>query len=176
MNTSNEKPLPSTVKFFIGRVIPWSVVLIGALALYVGLCNVLNARESTAWPSVEGKVSKSEVRMQLGSGGGQSIESTVTYHADIEYDYAVNGENLQGTRIAFGDLGTEDRSDADAISDKYPEGTIVTVYYKPKEHQVSLLEPGLRTSTWFPVFLGIPFLLIGLTLVVVLSKIIKSMA
>ncbi|RLA49984.1 MAG: hypothetical protein DRR42_14330, partial [Gammaproteobacteria bacterium] len=138
--------------------------------------NVLNARASTSWPSVEGKVSKSEVRMQLASGGEQSVNNPVTYHADIGYDYTVDGENFKGSRIAFGDLGTAERSDADAISDKYPLDISVTVYYKPNEHQVSLLEPGLRTSVWFPVFLGIPFLLIGLALLVFLSKIIKSMA
>ncbi len=176
MNTSNNKPLSLTAKFLFGRIIPLIVVLIGALALYLGISNVLNAIASTSWPSAVGKISKSEVIMRRGSGGGQSVSTSVTYHADIEYDYAVDGENIKGSRIVFGDLGTADRSDADAISDKYPKGTSVTVYYKPNEHEVSLLEPGLRTSAWLPVFLGVPFLLIGLAWIVFFPKIIKDKA
>ncbi len=149
---------------------PWSAVLLGILALYVGISNVLNARESSSWPSVEGKITKSEVRIRVGSSGEQSVSSSATYHADIEYDYAVEGENLKGTRIAFGDLGTADPADADTIRDKYPKGTDVTVYYKPKEPQLSLLEPGLKISAWFPVFFGIPFLLVGVALLGALSK------
>ncbi len=176
MNTSNKKPLPSAVKFFFGRVIPWSMVLIGTLALYVGIRNVLNARESTSWASVEGKISKSDVRIQIGSSGDQAGTSSASYHADIEYDYAVDGKNFKGSRITFGEFGTADRSDAETIRNKYPEGISVTVYYKPNDYQVSLLEPGLRTSVWVPVFFGIPFLLIGLALFFLIPKTIKSTA
>ncbi len=176
MNTSNAKPLPWILTFIFARVLPWSVVLIGALALYIGISNVLNAKASTSWPSVEGRISKSEIRVQHGTSGGQSVSSSVSYQADIEYDYTVDGEMLKGSRIGFEDLGTADRSDAETVRNRYPEGISVTVYYKPNEHQISLLEPGLRTPAWFPVFFSIPFLLIGLALVVFPPKATKSTA
>ncbi len=174
MNTSNKKPLPATVKFFFGRVMPGTLVLIGALALYIGISNVLNARASRSWPSVKGKISKSDVRIQTGSSGDQAVSSSASYHADIEYDYLVDRKKFKGSRITFGDFGTADRSDAETIRSKYPEGISVTVYYKSNDYQVSLLEPGLRTSVWVPVFFGAPFLLLGLALLVLIPKKIKS--
>ncbi len=176
MHTSNEKPLPSAVKFFFGKVMPLGLALIGILAIYIGIRNVLNASASTSWPSVDGKISKSDVRMQTGSSGGQDVSSSGTYQADIEYDYVVDGEHLKGSRIAYGDHGTADRSYADSISSMYPEGISVTVFYKPDDHQVSLLEPGLSTSAWVPVFFGTPFLLIGIILLVFIPMTKKSTA
>ena len=176
MNASNTKPIPQMVKFFFGKIIPFGMVLVGALALYVGISNVLMARASTTWPSVAGIISKSDVRIHVGSSGDQVGSSSATYHADIEYDYVVDGKKFKGSRITLGDFGTADRADADSICNKYPEGIRVTVYYKPNDYQEALLEPGLRTSTWVPVYFGIPFLLIGLALLVFIPKTNKSTA
>ena len=76
--------------------------------------------------------------------------------------------------MSFGDLGTNDPSLAPDIVDRYPEGKRVTVSYNAEDPQESLLEPGLKAGSWFFIWLGLPFLLIGILMVKFLPKLVNT--
>lgn len=78
-------------------------------------------------------------------------ETEIEYYPRVEYRYTVDGETYTDTRIFHstqvnneeGELrGKEydERSDAQDIVDKYPEGGTAQVYYDPSDPSTSYLE------------------------------------
>jgi len=135
--------------------------------MFLGVQEVFNGWKSAKWPTVEGKVTTSSVEAQASTD-----KRSLTYHAKIVYDYAVDGKRFSGDRVAFGALGTDDPSHAQAIVDRYSQGKSVSVFDNPDDQQESLLEPGLKAGAWFFIWLGVPFFLIGVAMVKFFPKLV----
>ncbi len=90
----------AATRLFLGRVFPWSVLLIGAAALYLGVANTLAARASRDWPAVEGTVVRASVVRELTSSSGSSTAGTL-WRPTVNYEYVVAGARYEGERIAF---------------------------------------------------------------------------
>lgn len=147
-------------RFFFARIFPWFIVLAGSFAVYLGLTTVLKAQESTDWPSVKGKIVKSGIRTERGTSSS-ATSSRNSYHADIVYEYLTGEGAYTGRRVSFGEYGREDEIHATQVSEKYPEGETVDVYYDPDQPTESVLEPGSQGVPWFFLALGFPILLFG---------------
>jgi hypothetical protein len=157
-------------QFFFARIFPWFIVFVGAIAIYLGFISVQKAIQSTDWPSVKGKVVESGIRTERSMGTSSGAASRVSYHANVVYEYDVIGKLYTGRKVSYGEYGRENEVHATRISDKYPKGETVDVYYDPDEPAESVLEPGSHGLPWLYIAIGFPFLLFGGALAYFLPK------
>ena len=130
-------------------------VLLGIVKIFLGTLDVNNATGSDSWPSVKGIITKSYVSLHY------DIESSTTsYSPMIEYTYTVDGKDYSNNRRTY-KADSEDHEWVDTTLSDYPKGIIVQVHYKPEDHSVSVLEPGLFASTYDGIHTGLFFIAIG---------------
>lgn len=146
----------------LGGLILGSVFLVigYVVAFSFGKPIVDKAKASERWPTVEGRITTSEVRQQRGSDG------KVAHSASVGYDYEVEGQKLLGDTVWFGGNFSSSSSDlARRTVDKYPVGKQVQVYHDPANPEVSVLEPGAFWSSYLVYGIGLLFLGFGVLLV-----------
>jgi hypothetical protein len=95
------------------------------------------ANEHSSWLITEGRVISSRV----GTYGRVEERS---YKAEVVYGYSVGGTNYSSESISAEDNRHSDYFTAAQIVNHYPKGKRVTVYYKPGNPAVTLLEPAKR--------------------------------
>jgi hypothetical protein len=117
--------------------------------IVVTILLLVQAGESSGWPSTPGKIIESRVEQQRSGGGRQlSLDGPVqegavyTWAAEIRYEYSVEGKDHVGSRIQLDDMDTNDRSRAEGIAAGYPVGKEVDVYYDPDKPEIAVLVPG----------------------------------
>jgi hypothetical protein len=112
------------------------------------------------WPTTAGVIVSAE-RAKHTAQGPRRQSGSVTYEAKLRYSYRVNGVSYEGTRVSFGDFaGTSGSSQAaSARLAQYAPGRAVTVYYQPRNPDVSVLETKVR---WPSIVFPIGFALLAL--------------
>jgi hypothetical protein len=124
-------------------------ILVGAAVLSVGVKTLLTANESKNWPTVDGKVISSTVDSKRGTKGA------TTYHAEVLYEFTVNGRKQSSNDIAFGSYSSSDPSHARSIVNRYPAGS-------PSDPAKAVLEVGISGQTYFVPAFGAFFFCAGL--------------
>lgn len=135
------------------------LVVFGAVGIGLGIWGwgvLTNARVSEGWPTVEGRVVRSEVDHSTDAEGGDS------YTPEIEYEYTVDGLEYENNRVRFGENSYSSRRRAEEETGRYPVGRRVEVYYEPGDPDNSVLEPGATLGSYLGVVMGAMFLGIGL--------------
>jgi hypothetical protein len=160
--------MSSGMRFFFSRLFPLPFILAGAFTLYFGVRGLHRANESTTWPVADGTIQKSTVEYHSSSEGGG------TYHAEVLYQFTVDGVTHSGNKVAFGDYGSSNPSHAQNIINRYPKGKDVTVHYRAGNPDTCILEPGLRGQTWFLPGFGLVFLVVGSLMAIFLPKLMKK--
>lgn len=155
-------------KFIFTRVFPLIFIVIGIGVAFFGIRGLVRANASVDWPACLGEVTASSVERR--SSAESKTRKSTTYHARIRYAYDVDGSTFSGSRVAYGDYGAGNRSHAERIVERYPEGKDVTVYYMPEDPEESLLEPGLKGQAWFLPGFGLAFVAIGTLLAVFVPR------
>ena len=150
---SNAKQMTPKQAMFIMPIFAIVGVL---LTIFWGIPTARNAMESKNWPSVDGRISISDV-----SENYDSDNNSVTYGAKVAYNYIVNGLSYMGSTVAFGDYSSSDPSHAGNIVSRYPVGKSVKVYYDPDDPKTSVLESGAGWSSFMGLIVGIAFAAIG---------------
>jgi hypothetical protein len=124
-------------------MIPLFDILVGAVggggALVSGIAMVAKARRMAAWPSAPGVVVRSEVITKRDTGADPGTPSR-SYHARVEFSYAVAGRQYRGSRVGVADAGGTLPGVAESVARRYAAGKEVTVYYNPQSPGESLLE------------------------------------
>ena len=156
------------MRFFFSRLFPLPFVLAGLATLYFGVRGVYRANESTGWPSTNGTIQNSTVEYHSSSDGRG------TYHAEVLYQFDVEGQTRSGNKVAFGDFGSSNPSHAQNIVNRYPKGKIVPVYYRGGDPDTCVLEPGLQGQAWFLPGFGLIFFVVGSLMVIFLPKLMKK--
>ena len=162
-------------RFIAARILPWGILAMGTLTLYLGIATMVGGWASEGWPSVPGVVANSEIETQY-SNSNSTTRSNFTYHASVQYDYEVEGETYSAERVSFGEYGTGDGEYAQEVVGRYPAGAEVTVHYDPDDPARAVLEPGLHGLPWFYLLLGTPIFLFGLALQRYLSRLSRQVA
>lgn len=111
--------------------------------------------ERRNWSTVEGKVTKSEIR--------KNINSNLPYDAIVEYQYSVDGKSYIGRNRTF-QMHPHAKEAVSKIVASYPNGKIVTVYYDPKNPTIECLELGSGFSS-FQIFYILLFVVMTLVLI-----------
>jgi hypothetical protein len=140
----NIKKLAETTIAFLAGV----GFLYAGIAIFVWDVEKLRqARDSQNWPRVEGRV----------------IFSTVDHSKDetkphVEYTYTVAGALYTSRQISF-DLFDDPggRGLPESIVARYPVEKEGTVYYKPDEAGIAILEPGIYSPFLMPLVFGAIF-------------------
>jgi hypothetical protein len=146
-------------------------VLMGTGAVYLGVDSVQLARESARWPAVDGMVVRATVNEE--SHSSRSGPPSLVYRPVIVYTYRVDGREYEGQRVSYGEYATGEAADAQAVVDRYKAGTPVRVHYRPGQPEEVVIETGSHGIPWFFIALGVPFLLVGLVLVVFAPRLLR---
>ena len=154
------KEMSPKMKFFFTRIFPLIFVVIGAALSFFGFRNLIHAKASLEWPVAEGMVVMSSVERHV-SRDGNSSHKNVTYHAEVLYEYVVDGITFNGNRVSYGDYGSSSPGHARQIVNRYPEDKIVAVYYMPENPKRSVLETGVQTQAWILPVMGLVFFVSG---------------
>lgn len=136
-------------------VLGLAFIIIGGFVFFMwGLPPMQYASASKNWPSVQGKITRSEVDTYRKEGKTQ-------YLPDIAYNYTVDGKQYASSKVTVGDPpSTSNISPAKRLQSEYPVGKEVEVYYDPEVHSSSTLKTGIqRNDIMLAVITGIfPFL------------------
>ncbi len=148
------------------------ILLVGMAAVVFGIFNIRAAWVCSLWPTVKGRIVDS-TPAQTRKPDGSSI-----YVANVVYEYTVKDSTYYSSNISnFGyDLFypslsyfTGQISDIKPVLNKYPVDSEVTVYYNPKDNDVSVIDPSLKLPVFLPLIFGILLLLIDFHLVYILG-------
>jgi len=141
-------------------VIPAVFVVLGIFLIWLGVRSRKLANASKAWPSTPGRIATSLVR-EYESTDNDQVNTRVTYTAEVEYDYLVEGEVLRGNRVQFGLGGSSNSKAIREIVNRYPVGAEVDVYYDPAKPSQCTLEQKAAGSVAFFLIIGTLFLILG---------------
>jgi hypothetical protein len=109
-----------------------------------------SAKAAATWPSVRGKIVKSEVEeyQERDDDDGRTTWHTA-YRPAVEYAYAVNGREHRGNQINHAMTVSAGRGYAEKVAAKYPVGSEVDVHYDPNNPSTSALRTaGGAGATW----------------------------
>ena len=116
-------------------------MFIGVLALIAGtvvsvaaVATIAVARASRRWPTVAGRVVRSEIR------DGRPV---------IRFVYQVEGQEHEGSGVAAGDWPYRPARSAARRVQRYPVGAEVNVYYNPRQPNIAMLKPGLAPDVFY---------------------------
>lgn len=166
------EPLPKHIK-----------IIFGICLLFIGLVSALgnnqiqrikNAQASLSWPSTEGKIISSRVESKISTNSGKQRISTTSYFADIMHEYTVRDKEYSSKIISFGNYNSSDRSRAEEIVNRYPDGKKIQVFYNPSDPDNSVLEPGIPISIYVFIAIGVLLLIFGSR--VLYSALVKPLA
>jgi hypothetical protein len=127
------------------------IVICCVLAMLIVRAN-RTVQASKDWPMTEGRILSSGVSKHTHS-------SRITYHTPlISYEYKVNGKLHKSRRIRVSaGMGYGSAKMAQAIVERYPEGSTQSVYYDPAKPEMAVLERDAseanRVMTWAILFL-----------------------
>lgn len=106
-----------------------------------------NARISDSWPTTDGEILSSNVRVDNDDDG-------TSYFGDVTFQYFVDDIPYTSDNVSFGQYGSSDRDHAASIVARYPAGEGVTVHYDPADPETAVLEPGVTWSSYFLLAMG----------------------
>ena len=114
-----------------------------------------NAKASSDWPNVNGKITRSAVATKRSDG-------KTMFSFDVVYKYEVEGKQYTCNNVYFGGEGSSSSSSsANGVVSRYPKGSEVKVYYEPANPGNAVLEPGTTWSSYLVYGVGMVFLVIG---------------
>ena len=123
----------------------------GFAILGYGVWGAWRSTRAAAWPTTPATLTRLEVEENT-----RSEDST--YEVQVEYTYAVEGVDYQGSRLAFGYCGSNDRPGHDEIHERLKSAKAVSARYDPANPAASCLSFGLHRSILFMLAFGMMWL------------------
>jgi len=127
-----------------------------------------DGRDAVNWPTTSGQVVETKVTSHTStssSGSSRTRSSTTSYRPWVlyRYRYSVGGLELDNHKVQIM-TSYETRSEAMLVTDEYPVGSTVSVYYKPTDPDTSVLVPGISDETLLilNIFTYVPVILFAI--------------
>ena len=114
-----------------------------------------NAQDSLNWPTTTGVIISSETKSSSGE------DSTISYHANIQYQYTIGGKSYLSDQVSFGEFGSSDPEHARSIVRRYEKGQKIKVYFHPNYPDKSVLDPGVSWGSCMILVGGVIFFTMG---------------
>lgn len=145
-------------------------VIIALAFIYFGLRGRAKANLARrTWQTTQGKVLFSQVEARR-SRSGRSGYST-SYYPRVVYEYAVNGNHFQGSRVVLGNevgLGNYNAVER-KVNERYPTGATVQVYYNPNEPREAALEMSAPANNIYLIIAAVIIVILIFTSVMTLG-------
>jgi hypothetical protein len=142
-------------------------ILLGVTFFIFFINPIFQYQKASDWPMVEGVITNS----QLKDGGSLFLGIGRIYHADITFDYHVDGKKISGNRIQYGIAGKSFifKRFAQRTVERYPVGKTTSIHYNPKnpEDEIVELAPVLGFSF---LWLVLSALFFGLSIIITIKK------
>lgn len=132
--------------------------LAGIICILIAIINAKRAKASLTWPSVQGRITSSQLVIS------KSVKYGESFKPEVVYEYSVAGRNYSGKRIAFGPAGSHNEARERAVAACYQVGTPVEVFYNSARPADAILERRAASSNVKLWILGIAFILFGVAL------------
>ncbi|NTV46848.1 MAG: DUF3592 domain-containing protein [Chlorobiales bacterium] len=165
--------LSPKIRFLIVRGFPIPFILMGIVITYMGVRTLYYGSESESWPITTGRIKSSNMDYTAAPKREQQ-ERSGSYHAEILYQFKVQGKIYSGDRIAFGGYGETGEEYVQKLLNRFPEGKLVRVYYKADDPEVCALQPGQKSEAWYIPIVGLAFVLFGTLAAVFLPKLLQD--
>jgi len=142
--------------------------LVVSIICFVGILFILHfvylfilSKNTQKWLSIEGKINKSKLEITNQDIGN---DMSVSYKANIEYQYVVEENIYNSERVFIGDYIRRNTSrNVKSLVNKYAKDDKVLVYYNPNNPKHSVLETGVHSVIYRELLAGI--LLVALSIV-----------
>lgn len=141
----------------------WSIGVFMAIGLFFfsfGIYFIYEAKASTSWDQVEGKITNTRVAMRS-TRSGNSTNYRYQYDAVMSYSYQVDGVTYHNNRFSLGSGDTikggfNEKQEAREWlkNSEYKIGRPITVYVKPGNPEETVISSGLNWGTFVPLILG----------------------
>lgn len=143
---------------FIGILL----IIVGIVFAIMGGRILKNANASSAWPTVQGEVTKSKVEKKTERVKRDGVSRVqTTFSANVQYRYAVEGLTYSGGKVSFGDHGGSQEHARQVVS-RYPVGKTVEVFYDPQKPEAAVLESGAAWSSYLVLGIGMGSIIAGI--------------
>ncbi len=139
----------------------WTIIIAGTLGLFAALYERSRAARSIGWPTTRG-----EVVVSRASKVGNPTSLLPAYHEYVQYQYSVSGRTYRSSKAGAHGGFYAGRKRCNQLTNRYPVGRHITVYYDPKHPERAVLEPGVGGNSWFWVATAVLMLAVGVCLVV----------
>lgn len=132
--------------------------LVGFGLLGYGVWNARWSTQAASWPTTPGTITQLSVH--------QTESDSTSYEVKVQYTYTVDGLAYEGSRLAFGYMGSNGREVHDEIHRKLKGAKTVAVRYNPSDPSVSCLSYGMHRSIQFVLAFALTWLVfvVGFTL------------
>lgn len=127
-------------------------VLLGFGFVVFGSFRLLAIFDSQSWPKTVGQVYQSRVVEHTDSDGD------TTYNLEFRYAYKVGDDVLHGHKVSLKPLNMQSGYQLNQLTQRYPEGTRVRVYYDPKRPHNAVLEQARLSDAVPLIVLGFLFI------------------
>jgi hypothetical protein len=143
----------------------WQLSAIAILCFALGLW--IRRREVAArkWPQAEGRIVTSRIVTGPVRGG-------TTSEPVIEYEFKYQGRSFKSSHWRAGNFTIGNLATAQEVTDRYPAGSLATVYVNQRQPLKSVLEATSSSLCWLPFCCGI--FCLGLILLGIFSIVINS--
>jgi hypothetical protein len=132
------------------------LVIVGIIVFVIQQRSAAKQKASLTWPTCDGQVTRANIE------SGRDNEGRWTYSAHIAYAYAVNGQNHNANRVAWGGRASSGNvREAEAMIARYPVGSAVKVYYNPGKPGEAVLDPASKGGVRLLLFVAVAFVVIG---------------
>ncbi len=126
--------------------------LAGLWLFLSGIKEYRDSIDSKEWHSINGRIISATIHRSLARG--------MPYYVKVVYSYSHLGQTYLGGQVVFGSVVYSSKKEAEAVMRRYPPHQEVMVYYNPKDHRQTVLEPG-RMSGAVGHLIGGAFFLLG---------------
>ncbi|MEL7477146.1 MAG: DUF3592 domain-containing protein [Cyanobacteria bacterium J06555_12] len=146
------------------------LLVIGSCFILVGVSTgaffcyrITQAAISNRWPFVIGELESSDLREAVYRGRqvDGSADQASAWVVNFSYSYAVADKKYQGSRVTFSDGINKTMRSLRKLQEKYQGNSRIQVYYDPKNHNQSVLVPGLSLFNFTPLITSALFILAG---------------
>lgn len=132
--------------------------MFGSIGLVNHLRELTRAWSSRRWPTGEAVILSAAVHERRGSRGRTLFEPT------IQFRYLFRDVEYIGHRIAFGDVATRDRAEAEQIAERFAPETLWSVSICARRPDMAVLHPGANRELWFAVCFFVIYVSLAISL------------
>lgn len=135
----------------------WEALFLAAGALLLGLAvrNLARGSASRHWPRADGRILRSFVLVDTGSGEGEG------FTPQVQYEYVVEGNTYQGKRLRYGQTGSWNRKQAERTIAGYVAGAPAKVCFNPRNPKDAVLVSGTSWGNLVIALAGLVFLMVA---------------